>query len=75
MFQISGRQFSLINYDQTHNQTNRAIKFIKIPIDFVNRVYIAQVEEKIVKGTNKNDIHHYEDNPTNNAIFRKDYQK
>ena len=35
--------------------------------------YLQQVESKILKGTNKNDTHHHEDNPTHNAMFRKDY--
>ena len=35
--------------------------------------YLEQVESKILKGTNKNDTHHHEDNPTHNAMFRKDY--
>ena len=34
--QISGRQFSQIHYDQAHEQSNKAIKYIKGPIDFVN---------------------------------------
>ena len=34
--------------------------------------YLEQVESKILKGTNKNDTHHHRDNPTHNAIFRKD---
>ena len=35
--------------------------------------YLDQVESKIFKGTNKNDTHHHEDNPTHKAMFRKDY--
>ena len=35
--------------------------------------YLEQIESKILKGTNKNDTHHHEDNPTHNAMFRKDY--
>ena len=35
--------------------------------------YIEQVEIKIFNGTNKNDTHHHEENPSRNAIFRKDY--
>ena len=35
--------------------------------------YLEQVENKILKGTNKNDTYHHEDNPTHNAMFRKDY--
>ena len=35
--------------------------------------YLEQVESKILKGTNKNDTHHHEDNPTHNAMFRKNY--
>ena len=31
------------------------------------------MESKIPKGTNKNDTHHHDDNPTHNAEFRKDY--
>ena len=88
--QISSREFSRIHYDQSHEQSNKTIKSMKGPIDFVNRAsdelqrrweiagpeiaqYLEQVESKILKGTNKNDIHHYEDNPTHNAMVRKDY--
>ena len=35
--QISGREFSRIDYDQAHEQSNKTIKTIKGPIDFVNR--------------------------------------
>ena len=35
--------------------------------------YLEQVESKILKVTNKNDTHHDEDNPTHDAMFRKDY--
>ena len=35
--------------------------------------YLEQVKSKILKGTNKNDIHYHEDNPTHNAMFRKHY--
>ena len=35
--------------------------------------YLEQVKSKILKGTNKNYTHHHEDNPTHNAMFRKDY--
>ena len=35
--------------------------------------YLEQVESKILRGTNKNDTHHHEDNPTHKAMFRKDY--
>ena len=28
---------------------------------------------KILKGINKNDTHHHEDNPVHNAMFRKDF--
>ena len=35
--------------------------------------YLEQVESKILKGINKNDTHHHEDNPTHIAMFRKDY--
>ena len=35
--QISGREFSRIHYDQAHEQSNKTIKTIKGPIDFVNR--------------------------------------
>ena len=34
--QISGRQFSQIHYNQSHKQSNKTIKSIKGPIDFVN---------------------------------------
>ena len=34
--------------------------------------YLEKVESKIPKGTNKNDTHHHEDNPTHNAMFKKD---
>ena len=34
--------------------------------------YLEQVESKILKGINKNDTHHHEDNPTHTAMFRKD---
>ena len=36
VFQISGRQFSHIDYDQAHEQSNKKIKYIKGPNDFVN---------------------------------------
>ena len=36
-------------------------------------VYLEQVVKKILKGANKNEIHHHDDNPTLNAFFRKDY--
>ena len=79
-----------MNYDQAHEQSNKTIKSIKGPIDFVNHAsdeiqksleiagleiaeYLDQVESKIFKGTNKNDTHHHEDNPTHKAMFRKDY--
>ena len=79
-----------MNYDQGHEQSNKTIKSIKGPIDFVNHAsdeiqkrleiagleiaeYLDQVESKIFKGTNKNDTHHHEDNPTHKAMFRKDY--
>ena len=35
--QISSREFSRIHYDQAHKQSNKTIKSIKGPIDFVNR--------------------------------------
>ena len=35
--------------------------------------YLEKVESKIVKGSNKNDSHQDEDNPTHRAMFRKDY--
>ena len=35
--QISSREFSRIHYDQAHEQSNKTIKSIKGPIDFVNR--------------------------------------
>ena len=35
--------------------------------------YLKQVESKILKGTNKIDTHHHEDNLSHNAMFRKDY--
>ena len=73
--------FKRIHYDQAYEQSNKTIKSIKGPIDFVNRVYdvlqrrweiagpeiaeyLEQVESKILKGTNRNDTHHHEDNPT-----------
>ena len=34
--QISGREFSRIHYDQAHEQSNKTIKSIKGPIDFLN---------------------------------------
>ena len=34
--QISSREFSQIHYDQAHEQSNKTIKSIKGPIDFVN---------------------------------------
>ena len=88
--QISGREFSRIHYDQAHEQSNKTIKSISGPIDFVNRAsdalqrrweiagheiaeYLEQVEDKIVKGREQNDTHHHEDNPTHNAMFKKDY--
>ena len=33
----------------------------------VTAKYLEQVESKILKGTNKNDTHHHENNPTHNA--------
>ena len=36
MVRISGRQFSRIHYDQAHKQSNKTIKSIKVPIEFVN---------------------------------------
>ena len=88
--QISGSEISRIHYDQAHEQSNKTIKSIKWPIDFVNLAsdelqrkweitrpeiaeYLEKVESKILKGTNKNDTHHHEDNPIHNAMFRKDY--
>ena len=88
--QISSREFSRIHYDQAREQSNKTIKSIKGPIDFVDRAsdelqrrweiaglkiaeYLEQIESKIFKGTNKIDTHHHEDNPTHNAVFRKDY--
>ena len=35
--EISSREFSRIDYDQAHKQSNKTIKSIKGPIDFVNR--------------------------------------
>ena len=35
--QISSRELSRIHYDQTHEQSNKTIKSIEGPIDFVNR--------------------------------------
>ena len=35
--------------------------------------YLEQVESKILNSTNKNDTHHHKNNPTHNAMFRKDY--
>ena len=35
--QISSREFLWIHYDQAHKQSNKTIKSIKGPIDFVNR--------------------------------------
>ena len=84
--QISSREFSRIHYDQAHEQSNKTIKSIKGPIDFVNRAsdelqrrhediagpeiaeYLERVESKILKGSNKNDTHHHEDNRTHNAM-------
>ena len=34
--EISGRQFAQIHYDQAQEQSNKTIKYIKGPIDFVN---------------------------------------
>ena len=34
--EISGRQFAQIHYDQAHEQSNKTIKYIKGPIEFVN---------------------------------------
>ena len=87
--QISSREFSRIHYDQAREQSNKTIKSIKGPIDFVDRAsdelqrrweiaglkiakYLERIESKIFKGTNKNDTHHHEGNPTHNAVFRKD---
>ena len=35
--------------------------------------YLEQVRSKILKVANKNDTYHHDDNPTHNAMFRKDY--
>ena len=35
--QVSGREFSRIHYDQAHEQSNKTIKSISGPINFVNR--------------------------------------
>ena len=37
VIQISGRYFSRINYDQVHEQSNKTIKYIIDPVNFVNR--------------------------------------
>ena len=74
-------------HEQSNNKTVKSIKgqinFVNRESDELQRrweitgpeiaEYLEQVESKILKGTNKNDTHHHEDNPTHNAMFRKDY--
>ena len=36
--QIPGRQFSRFDFDRAHEQSNKAIKFIIKPMDFINHV-------------------------------------
>ena len=35
--------------------------------------YLEKVKSKILEGSNKNDTHRHEDDPTHNVMFRKDY--
>ena len=90
MYQNLVRRFLPVRYDKAQEQrTIKFIKWLIDFENRVNNEsqkrwetaeskipkYLVQVERKIVKGTNKNDIHHQEDNPTNNAMFTKSYQK
>ena len=87
MVQISGSQFSRIHYDQPNSKTVKYIKgpvdFLNCSSDELQSrcetagpkiaEYLIQVESKILKGTNQNDTHNHEHNPTHNAMLREDY--
>ena len=83
--QISSIQFLRIHYDQPNNKTINYIKgpidFMNCARDELQSrweivgpkiaEYLTQVESKILKGTDQNDTHNYEHNPTHNAMFKE----
>ena len=86
--QITNKSFSKIHFDQAHEQSNKTIKSISGPINFVNRAdenlqrrweiagpEIADFLENIendMRDSTSSDANHHEDSPSHNSTFLKE---